>query len=302
MTSSKLKMLCIIVGCIAAMQAFSQSTVPTVLNFDSDSVNIAYLINHGVKIADKRTIAWFPKDSLSDEKMREIVEMINRGISGAEKFIRAPLPWQVHKPGNPFTFYFRYDKFVSHASHEGFVSIPFWRIKDGKAPWLHEVVHEMLNTKNGDWYQNITREDRATNLPLWLSEGLAEYISIQVSLQYDLARFDVMNNSYETNADSLFRNDLKSEKGSYILSFIGKKGVMPELSSKDRRLYAPAFYHGSCSFIHYIAKHYGLDTLLAGISSFRKEHETIEKFTGKEIQTLKNLWLADIGLGGLKID
>ena len=26
-----------------------------------------------------------------------------------------------------------------------------WRIKNGKAPWLHEAMHEMLDTKTGNW-------------------------------------------------------------------------------------------------------------------------------------------------------
>jgi hypothetical protein len=266
------------------------SKVPTL--YEGDSLNITYLINNGVKITNGKVIAWFPKDSLSEKKMNEITDLLNAGISGAEKFINAPLPWQVHQPNEPYTFYFRFDRFVSHASHAGFVSIPFWRIKDAKAPWLHEAVHEMLDTKTGSWSgPDVTDKDQEDNMPLWLFEGLPDYISLKVSFIETLPRFDVFSNSHQTNIDSLFVEEIKSDKGKYILSFIGSKGLIPELFSNDRILYAPAFYHGSSSFVKYIADHYDIKILITGISSFRQEQQTIEKLAGKPLEILKKEWL-----------
>lgn len=269
------------------------SKVPSL--HDGDSLNIVYLINNGVKISDGKVIAWFPKDSLSRERMIAITDTLNIGISEAEKFINAPLSWQVHQPTDPYTFYFRYDRFVSHASDAGFVSIPFWRIKEGKSPWLHEVMHEMLNTGTGNWLTpEITEKDWSENMPLWLFEGLPDYISLKVATTKNLPRFDVFSNGHHTNIDSLFIKDIQSDRGKYVLSFIGSKGVMPELSSKERMLYAPAFYHGSCSFVQYLAGNYGLNMLLASISSFRQEHEIIEKLTGKPLEILTKEWLAKL--------
>ena len=57
---------------------------------EGDSLNIIYLVNNGIKISDRKVIAWFPKDSLSEKKMREITGTINAGIAGAEKVINAP--------------------------------------------------------------------------------------------------------------------------------------------------------------------------------------------------------------------
>ena len=259
---------------------------------EGDSVNITYLINNGVRISNGKVIAWFPKDSLSEKQMNEITDMLNAGIREAEKFINAPLSWQVHKPADPYTFYFRFDRFVSHASGAGFISIPFWRIKEGKSPWLHEIMHEMLDTKAGSWQNpDIPEKDWSEKMPLWLCEGLPDFISQEVSSTKNLSWFDIFSNSQLTNIDSLFVEDMKSEKGKYILSFIGAQGVMPELSSKDRILYAPAFYHGSSSFVGYLVDKYGLKMLLASISSFRRENETIEKLTGESLEKLKNEWL-----------
>jgi hypothetical protein len=260
--------------------------------YNGDSVNITVLVNSGIKIVHGKVIAWFPEDSFTVDRMNEIVVMMDRGISGAEKFIGAPLQWQVHQPNQPYTFYFRTDRFISHASLAGFVSIPFWRIKDDKAPWLHEAIHEMLYTKNGSWWdKGVVEEDYSKNMPLWLFEGFPDYISQTVSAEEQLPWFDVFFNSTKMNSDSLFVAGMRLDKAKYILSFIGVKGHMPELFGNDRVLYAPLFYHGSCSFVKWLAGRYGVKILLTAVSSFRKEQETIEQIAGKPIDALKKEWL-----------
>ena len=248
---------------IAIVTSTFQSSISQVPDFskvpllhDGDSINITYLINNGIKITAGKAICWFPKDSLTEQKMTEIANMINTGINATEKFINAPLPWQ-----------------------------------------MHQVIHEMLYANTGIWFsKTITDEDFDKNFPNWLSEGLPDYISLTVSLANHLTWFDVFSNSSQTNIDSLFKKEMGSEKGTYILSFIGTKGVMPELSSKERILYAPAFYHGSSSFTRYLSDNYGLKMLLTAFSQFKKELETIERLTGKTLDVLKKEWLAKLNL------
>lgn len=107
------------------------------------------MVEHGFQMKKGKVLAWFPKDSLSKRRMDEILDTLNIGIFAAEKFIGSPLSWQYRQKEEPYTFFFRIDSFVSHA-HGGYVCIPFWRIKEGKAPWLHEAIHEMLNNKADD--------------------------------------------------------------------------------------------------------------------------------------------------------
>jgi len=266
------------------------SKVPNV--WDGDSLNISDLVNNGIKVTKGKAICWFPKDSLSEEQMSQIVDLVNAGIASAEKFINAPLSWQMHPKDDPYIFYFRPDRFISHASCFGFVSVPFWRIKSGKAPWLHEALHEMLFPKNDKWYSPATTEKFANeNMPLWLHEGLPDYIAMQVARQNHLTHFDVFSNSNSTNPDSLFLEDMRSPNASYVILHIGAKGVMPELSSENRINYAPCFYHGSGSFVQFIADNYGLNVLLTAISLSGHEQESIETATGKPLITLKKEWL-----------
>jgi hypothetical protein len=260
--------------------------------YEGDSIHIVALIKNGIEVKRGKAICWFPKDSMSARRMNEIADTLNIGITGAEKFIRGSLPERLPLTGAAYTFYFRPDSFISHASMAGFVSIPFWRIKEGKAPWLHEALHEMLTAGEIKWFsKSITEEFFMKNMPLWLSEGLPTYITIKVSQQNNLPWFDVFSRSVNPNVDSVFWMEIQSEKSQYILSYIGAKGVMPELSSPDRQKYAPAFYHGSSSFVEFLANQYGLELLLDAISSFQKEHEVIETRTGKTIAALKTEWL-----------
>lgn len=293
---SRLLKIAPIVIAFLVVSARSVSQVPDFASvpnlWEGDSIHIVSLIKNGVEIKRGKAICWFPKDSLSARRMNEIADTLNIGITGAEKFMRGSLPARLPLTGAAFTFYFRPDSFISHASMAGFVSIPFWRIKEGKAPWLHEVLHEMLTAGEIGWFsKSITEEFFMKNMPLWLSEGLPTYITIKVSQQNSIPWFDVFSRSINPNVDSMFSMEIQSEKSEYILSYIGARGVIPELSSPDRQKYAPAFYHGSSSFVEFLANQYGMGLLLDAISSFQKEHEVIETKTGKTIEALKTEWL-----------
>lgn len=281
------------IGVKAMSQIPNFSITPNL--YEGDSVGITHLIKNGTKLSKGRIIAWFPKDSLSTKRMNEILDTLNIGVVAAERFIKAPHAWQVHQKGLPYTFYFRPESFISHASAAGFVSIPFWRIKQGKAPWLHEAVHEMLNTNAGNWFNESIPEDVwAKNMPLWLSEGLPDYISMQVSQKLKLRWYDVFTNSLLTNIDSVCREDLKRSNADSILSFIGKRGAMTELFGKDRPRYAPTFYHCSCSFVKFLAEQVGVDPLIASYAAYPLEIEELEKRVSPSLDESKKLWLIHI--------
>ncbi|MCC6289094.1 MAG: hypothetical protein IT249_14530 [Chitinophagaceae bacterium] len=285
--------------CLLAIvtKAFNQipdfSIVPNL--YAGDSLHISQLITTGTSISGGKVIAWFPKDALTNERMRKLLDTLNKGIAAAENLIGAPHAWQVHTKAMPYTFYFRADSFISHASDAGFVSIPFWRIQQGKAPWLHEVIHEMLNTKKGNWLSNTIAEDVwIKNMPLWLSEGLPDYISLLVGQQQQLPLFDVFTNTLMADPDSICKNNLKSRNADSILAFIGTKGVMPQLSGKERMLYAPTFYHCSCSFVKFLSEKAGLDALVTSLAAYPEEMETLQNKLSYPVDTLKKQWLIKI--------
>jgi len=251
-----------------------------------DSVNITYLVNTGVQIKKGRTIAWFPKDSLSEKHMNELVDTINLGIAAAEKFIGAPLSWQYHQKDEPFTYFFRLDTFIAH-TNGGFISIRFDLVRKGTAPWLHEVMHEMLDAKADD---SIPRSAWRENMPQWLVEGLPEYISREVYKQLGWTYFD-LSRKVIIDMDRACKDDLKEENGKYALSYIGKKGRMDNLATTDRLKYAFAFYHCSCSFTKYLVEQKGFAPLLHSLSASPYVQQEYEKSTHSSLDILKSSWL-----------
>lgn len=93
------------------------------------------------------------------------------------------------------------------------------------------------------------------------------------------------------NVDSICKEDLKNERRNYILSFIEKKGVMPELFNKERPIYAPAFYHCSCSFVKYLVEEKGIEVLLNSYTVFGREHEELEKLINLSLDSMKSSWI-----------
>lgn len=268
------------------------STKKSIINHE-DSAMVARLMKDGFSIKKEKAIAWFPNNLLSQEKANAIVDTLNRGIIAAEAFLHAPLAWQVHRPDNPITFYFGNDSFIAHASSADYVTIPFWRIKEGRAPWLHETVHEMLNAKAGNWYNNdsISEKEWTEKVPIWLHEGLADYITMQVSMLSELPRFDIFEYGSLQKIDSSCAQKLKNVNRNYVLSFIGKGGALSELHTKDRRFFAPVFYNCSCSFVKFVADSYGIESLLNSLSHFKNEREKIEELTGETMESLKKKWI-----------
>lgn len=258
-----------------------------------DSTRMAQLISYGQKIEKGRVVIWLSKNSLSDKRMNGILDTLNLGIVKASELINAPKAWQVFAD-KPITFFLCDDDFVPHASGDGFVFIPRQRFEDNRALWLHETMHILLRTKRGNWNdeaQHIT----VAKMPMWLTEGLPEYLAMRLSYENNFLRYDAWKDGGYLEADSSCAAKLRDENGLYVLNFIGKPGVLIELFGKERPRYAPTFYNCSCSFTKYLVDSFGIDLPINAISMFGEEEQTIQKLTSKDLDTLRKQWLMKIG-------
>lgn len=260
-----------------------------------DISRVMALLNNGVKVQKQRVVCWFPKDSLSHKAMDSIANMMNTGVFVAEKFMKAPLARQKFEVDNPIECFFPSDNFVSHADvNLGYLFIPFWRMKKNKAPWLHEILHILLTSKNEYLYEDWEKVSHI--YPTWFHEGFADYLTSQISRKQGWSHYDVFSKSYDGDADSLFLKELKMKKGIEVVQFIGKKGHPNLLSGSERRTYAPIFYHGSHSLVKYIANTYGDDVLLEAVFEPTKEHQVLESHTRKTLKQIRREWLENLGL------
>ncbi|MFC6998126.1 hypothetical protein [Rufibacter roseus] len=252
---------------------------------------ITELASNGVKVENERVVAWFPEDSLSETRMKEITDTLQLVVSASENFL-GKHDWQEFN-GEQINYYFNEGNFVASASPKGDVFIPLWRIQSGKAPLFHETMHVLLRSKKGNW-SSESKVNSFFNIPIWFTEGMAEYMALKTAHETKLPNFDLQKGGGYLKVDSTCQAALQTEEGKYVLDYIGEEGAMLKLFTSDRKTYAPPFYNCSCSFTKYLAETYGKEKLLQSYSNFKDEIETIEKLTGKSMATLKAEWLKSI--------
>ena len=258
----------------------------------SNDKTINTLRTEGVVICRERVIAYFPKNSIPEKRMNEIVDTINLGITLADKYMGGPYDWQVFK-NKKLTYYFCSGNFMSTTSKEGDIIIPVWRAQSNQSPWLHETMHILLRSVNGNWNPK-SNPMNLFKMPMWLTEGMAEFLAMKISYEYQIPKFDIFESGGYSKVDSICSISIRELNGPHILKYIGKPGIMVKLFTKKRGSYAPTFYNCSCSFTKYLVETYGLDKILNAYRNYKKEIKTIEGFTGKTINELKEDWLAKI--------
>lgn len=267
----------------------------SVLFAQDDSTRVANLQNFGQNFERGRVIIWLAKNSLNPHRITDILDTLNLGIIKASECIGAPHPWQVFAE-MPLTFFLCDDDFVPHASANGYIFMPRKRFETNKALWLHETMHILLRTKSGNW-NDAPQEVTLKKMPMWLIEGLPEYIAMKLSYENNFPRYDAWKDGGYLMSDSACAEKLHNGKGSYILNFIGKSGVLTELFGKTRPMYAPTFYNCSCSFTKYLVDQFGIGVPLKAISAFGEEENIIQELTSKDLETLRRDWLVQIGFG-----
>jgi hypothetical protein len=258
----------------------------------SNDETINTLRKEGVVVNRERVIAYFPRNSIPENRMNEIVDTINLAITLAEKYIGGPYDWQVFK-NKQLTYYFCSGNFMSTTSKEGDIFIPVWRAQRNKSPWLHETIHIFLRSKNGNWNPK-SNPINLFKMPMWLTEGMAEFLAMKISYNFQIPKFDIFDSGGYSKVDSICSNIINQGKGPHILKYIGEPGIMIKLFTKKRGSYAPTFYNCSCSFTKYLVETYGLDKVLYAYTNYKKEIKTIEEFTGKTMNELREDWLLKI--------
>ena len=263
--------------------------------WDEDPERMQALERNGVWKARRDVAAWFPPDSVSDARRIAILGRLERGIQAAKRFVGKP-GWSFRGDRRIY-YYFPDERFVAHAPGGNAAFIPLWRIREDKAPWLHESLHLLLATPKGDWLS--TPEDyQNRRMPLWLSEGLAESLAMEISAQEELAHFSPLIDVRASQLDALAAKCLREAPSDRVLAMIGGRGKLPELFGPDRVAYALPFYAGSTSFVRHLAARYGYAPLLGAIAAFDGEIEELEKRTGVSVEKEKADWLKAIGYAG----
>src|SRR5712691_10742813 len=122
--------------------AWSQSSARPLNWAADDPTRIAYLHEHGVRVEGKEVIVWLPHEALAEPQKQEMVDKLDRGVTALRALIGAH-PWQ-RLSDQKMTYYISRERFIAHATGRATVLMPLARLQEGRAPFLHESVHELL--------------------------------------------------------------------------------------------------------------------------------------------------------------
>lgn len=237
-------------------------------------------------------VLWMPRGAVAAIDQQAWLSRVSKGVRAAKEYVGRP-DWNFR--GDPrIYFYFADAQFICHAPPGNTVYIPLWRMSEDQAPWMHETMHLLIASRRGDWFAE-SEEAQNAGMPLWLHEGLAESLSIDVDQSAGLTHYSPVIEVPADEIDQLCRERLEASPAARILAFVGARGKLPELFSEQRMQYAPAFYAASTSFVRHLQRKYGLRQLLQAIDCHDCENEQLERSIGTPLKQAKDDWLDAIG-------
>lgn len=256
-----------------------------------DGPRVDALKKTGVRVEGAHVVLWTPADALTDEQRRDLVKKLDLGLPAVKRLIGRH-PWQV-VGDEKITYYVSRDRFVSHATGRGAVFIPLVRVEDGKAPFFHEVSHEYLAARRA----GASAASRPGSRPLWLMEGLADFIGQSAAGEAGVVEGDVFDAGGLTGVDRVCATRLQEPIGRQVVAAIGENAELPALFTTDRQTVAPTFYACSFSFTKFLVGKVGLGEVVAlmPLLSTGGVPKRVEQLTHTTIARLRDEWLRTIG-------
>jgi M61 glycyl aminopeptidase len=280
------------------LQQTAPQPAPAALNWDAgDAKRIDALTARGERREGTHVVLVTPAGALADAEEQALLARLDQGNRELRAIVGRH-DWQVMK-AEKITYYISEDRFVSHASGRGAVFIPLARVQDGRAPFLHEAGHELLATFSRPLTPEPGRFERVrAKRPLWLAEGLADYVGQTAATRAGVKEGDVFDIGGLEGADAACRERLKGPRGSEILPFIGALGAPEALFTTDRQQVAPTFYACGTSFTKFVVGRIGLPETIGLMPRIADEGvlPRIEQLTGKPMDAVRAEWRQAIGV------
>jgi hypothetical protein len=267
-----------------------------------DSNRVAWLERHGRVVRGRHAIVIAPADSITDAGQRALADSLDRGVAAIERLMGAPYTWQ-RIGERPVKVYVSPDRFISHASGQDVVFVSLARVRNGTAPFLHETSHELLSPTAPfapwEYADTLVGKQIAERWPLWLTEGLPDYLAQTVAAQERLHEGDVFAIGGLTAVDSVCaaRARINPRRAEW-LHMIGAAGRPQGLFTTDRATVAPAFYACAQSMTKFLVDRVGLKEVVAlfpAIKAGRFETE-LARVAGMPVAELRRRWLEKLRL------
>ncbi len=281
-----------LVGTVGVLMATAIVVAQQQLNWAADDASrVATLAKDGSRLEGEHVIVWFPA-SLARADAEALVKRLDPGVAGLWRRIGTH-EWQAVAKGK-ITYYLSDDTFVSHGSGRAAVFVPMARVRDGRAPFLHEAVHELLESTRTDPPSAGPPIER----PLWLTEGLPDYIARLVAADVGIVEAGPWDTPTIAGADAICAERARTPDGATMIRFIGSSETPEVLFTTDRRRFAPTFYTCSLSLVNHLSERVGLNHLLelfafgpAGMNA------RLDRLGSKKLSEWRTEWLRLLRLG-----
>jgi hypothetical protein len=262
------------------------------LNWSADDgKRVRSLLKGGSRIDGAHVILYFPP-SLSRADADALAKRLDPAVEGLWRQVGVH-EWQA-VPKRKITYYLHDDAFVAHASGRSAVFVPMARVRDGRAPFLHEATHELLASRRGTTAAGGVTPVR---YPLWLTEGLADYIARVVADQLGIIEEGPFGPPTLSEADALCAERARTPDGARMVPFVGANVVPDVLFTTDRTRFAPTFYSCSLSFTKHLAEHIGLDALINLFALTPTDLvATMDRLVGRPLPVIVAEWRTRLGL------
>jgi len=267
-----------------------------------DSSRVAWLTTHGRTVRGRYAIVVAPADSLTDAAQRALTDSIDRGVTALRRLMGAPYSW-MRIADRPITFYVSPERFVSHASGRGETFLSLWRVRGGQAPILHEASHELLAPPapfDPDEYADTLAGNRLSERwPLWLTEGLPDYLAQTVAAEEHLHEGDVFTIGGLAAVDSVCAARASAHpRHAEWLATIGATGEPRTLFTSERATLAPAFYACSQSMTKFLVDRIGVTRTVALFPALKAGtwEQDIARAAGMPLAELRRRWLQQLRL------
>ena len=77
---------------------------------------------------------------------------------------------------------------------------------------FHETMHLLLRSVNGNWNPK-SNPMNLFKMPMWLTEGLAEFLAMKISYEYHIPKFDIFESGGSSKFNSISCILLTQENG-----------------------------------------------------------------------------------------
>jgi hypothetical protein len=267
-----------------------------------DSSRIAWLEQHGRTVRGRYAIVVAPADSVAEVAQRALTDTLDRGVTALRKLMGAPHPWQ-RIAERPVKFYVSPDRFISHASGQDVVLVPLGRARNGTAPFLHEASHELLFARAPftpwEYADTLVANKMDERWPLWLFEGLPDYLAQAVAASEHLHEGDVFTVGGLAVVDSVCAARANANpRRAELLRVVGATGRVDALFTTDRATVAPAFYACAQSMTKFLVERVGVRQIVALFPAIKTGswEKDLGQAAGMPLVELRRRWLDKLGL------